>query len=78
MAVLDDLYAWLAFAHVLGVFVFLLAHGVSAGVGFKLRREKDHARIGALLDLSASSYTMMALGFLWILATGGILGWLGG
>ncbi|HEY5538353.1 MAG TPA: hypothetical protein VIL58_02280 [Thermoplasmata archaeon] len=78
MAVLDDLYAWLAFEHVLGVFVFLLAHGVSAGVGFKLRREKDHARIGALLDLSASSYTMMALGFLWILATGGILGWLGG
>ena len=74
MAILDDVYPWLVFLHVLGVFVFLLAPGVSAGVGFKLRREMDHARIGALLDLSASSYTMMAIGFLWILATGGILG----
>ncbi len=61
------------------MFVFLLAHGVSAGVGFKLRRERDHTRIAALLDLSASSYTMMmAISFVWILATGGILGWLGG
>ena len=78
MAFHDVLYPWLVFLHVLGVFVFLLAHGGSAGVGFKLRRERDHTRIAALLDLSASSYKMMAIGFLWILATGGVLGWLGG
>jgi len=42
MAILDDVYPWLVFLHVLGVFVFLLAPGVSAGVGFKLRREMDH------------------------------------
>ena len=30
MAFLDVFYPWLVFLHVFGVFVFLLAHGVSA------------------------------------------------
>jgi hypothetical protein len=48
-------YPWLVFAHVASVFAFLLAHGVSTGVLFKLRAERKVERIRALLDLSKRS-----------------------
>jgi hypothetical protein len=63
------LYGALRFAHLIGVFVFLLGHGVSVGVSFRLRKEKDRARIGALLDLSASSYLGFVIGFFLILGS---------
>ncbi len=78
MPLLDAIYPWLVFLHVFGVFVFLLAHGVSAGVSIRLRKERNTERMRALLDLSRSSYTVMIVGFLWIIATGSILGVLGG
>jgi hypothetical protein len=43
------------FAHVASVFGFLLAHGVSIGVLFKLPGERKLERIRALLDLSKRS-----------------------
>lgn len=49
------MYQWWVFVHLVGVFGFLLAHGVSVGVTFKLRNERDPARISALLQLSGSS-----------------------
>jgi hypothetical protein len=49
------LYPWLVIAHVLGAFVFALAHGVSVFVGLRLRTERDPARIRALLELSGTS-----------------------
>jgi plastocyanin len=49
------LYQWWVFVHLLGVFGFLLAHGVSVSVTFKLRNERDPGRINALLQLSGSS-----------------------
>ncbi len=45
-------HSWLVLIHILGVFGFLLAHGVSVGVGFRLRSERDPVRIRALLELS--------------------------
>jgi plastocyanin len=48
-------YQWWVFVHLVGVFGFLLAHGVSVSVTFKLRTERDPARINALLQLSGSS-----------------------
>ena len=77
MALLDDAYSWLRFAHVLGVLVFVLAHGAPAAVSFRLRREQDLERIAALLDVSAASYVAMVIGFLWLLATGLTLGFIG-
>jgi hypothetical protein len=74
MAVSVDVYRWLIFAHILGALLFLLAHGASASVGFRLRSERDHERLRVLLDLSGRSYRVMAIGFLWILASGIILG----
>jgi len=71
-------YEWLVYAHIFGVFVFLIAHGVSAGVGFRLAKERNRERVAALLDLSGSSYRVMVLGFSWILISGLILGSVGG
>jgi plastocyanin len=48
-------YQLWVFVHLVGVFGFLLAHGVSVSVTFKLRQERDPGRINALLQLSASS-----------------------
>jgi plastocyanin len=48
-------YQWWVFVHLAGVFGFLLAHGVSVSVTFKLRQERDPARINALLQLSGTS-----------------------
>ncbi|MCC7362122.1 MAG: hypothetical protein IT317_21740 [Anaerolineales bacterium] len=53
------LYQLVVFLHVVGVFGYLLAHGVSAAVAFALKRERDLARVRALLDLSAASYPAM-------------------
>jgi hypothetical protein len=41
------------------VFGFLLAHGSSAVVAFRLRREREPARVAALLDLSSSSLALL-------------------
>jgi hypothetical protein len=65
-------YQWWVFLHIAGVFAFLVAHGVSVGVAFRLRRERDPRRIMALLDLSSWSISLMYIGIL-LLLTGGIV-----
>lgn len=50
-----DLYGWLVFGHVSAVILAFAAHGVSAFAMFRVRRERDRARLGAILDLSSSS-----------------------
>ncbi len=67
-------YRWIVFVHVGAALVFMLAHGASTSVAFRLRRERDVARLGALLDLSGASYWAMSLSFVAILATGITLG----
>jgi small-conductance mechanosensitive channel len=54
---------WLIFLHVLGAISFFLFHGASAAMAFKIRKETDFARIGAMLDLSASTLTGMGISF---------------
>jgi hypothetical protein len=72
-----QLYPWLAFLHILGVFGFLLSHGASASVAFALRNERNPERVRALLTLSASSYPVMYLALLVLLVTGIITGIMG-
>jgi len=64
------IYPWLIFLHVLGVRSFLLAHGASAGVAFNLGREKEVARIRALLELSKGAVGTMNSSLLLVLVTG--------
>jgi hypothetical protein len=67
----DSLYNWVVFLHVVGGFVFVLAHGVSVGVALKLRQERDVPRVQALLDLSKTATQGLYVGLV-ILLIGGI------
>jgi hypothetical protein len=49
---MGDFYRWLVFIHVLAGFSFVLAHGASAAVVFRVRGERDPDRVRVLLDLS--------------------------
>ena len=69
---LSPFHTWIVFIHVVGVFVFLLGHGISAGVMWRLRSERDAVAIRTLLDFSRRSMAFMGIGFLiWFI--GGIL-----
>jgi len=67
------LIRWLIFLHVLSAITFFLAHGASAAMAFRVRKETDFARIGALLDLSWSTMILMGVSFLVMGLTGIIL-----
>jgi hypothetical protein len=71
------MYQWIVFLHVIGVFGFLLAHGASVSISFRLRTERDAARIRALLDLSSASLSFMYASILLLLITGIIAGFAG-
>ena len=68
---------WIVFAHVLGAFTFVLAHGVSMFVALRVRSERDPARVTALLDLSRSAVTIAAFAVLFLLITGVTAGFVG-
>lgn len=73
-----ELYSWAVFAHIAGVFGFLLSHGASAGVALRLRREDDARAVRALLALSGGTRRLM-YGSLALLGAAGIwAGVLGG
>ena len=72
------MYQWLVFAHVLGVFGFLLGHGSAAAVAFKLRSERSIERVRALLDLSRSASAVANASLLVLLAAGIAAGFMGG
>jgi plastocyanin len=64
-------YLWLVFAHLVGVFGFLAAHGASMSASFRLRKERDPARVNEILEASAASTRWMYF-FLTLLLLGGI------
>ncbi len=64
------MYQWLVFAHLIGVFGFLVAHGTSVGVLFRLRGERDPIRVNALLQLSSSSIQLFYISLGVLLAAG--------
>jgi len=74
---LAPFHGWIVFIHIVGVFAFLLAHGVSAAVLLRLRSERDPAAVRTLLDLSARSMIAMAIGGLVWLVSGILAGFSG-
>ena len=64
------LIRWLIFVHILAALTFFLAHGTSAAMAFKVRKETDFARIRAMLDLSWSTMIVMGVSFLILGLTG--------
>jgi hypothetical protein len=65
-----DLYPWLVYIHIAGVIVFALGHGVSVGVAFKVRNEREPQRILALLQLSTWSLGLFYVGIVLLLGGG--------
>jgi hypothetical protein len=77
-----NVYPWVVVIHVVGVMLFFIAHGAAVFVAFRLRRERDPARVRALLDLSKGSVGVLpsialAVGFLAGVAAGFMGGWWG-
>lgn len=65
------------FFHIFFGFLYMLSHGASTTVAYRLRRETSLERIRALLDLSRSSFTLMYLSLLAMVLGGVALGFLG-
>jgi hypothetical protein len=70
---INILVRWLVFLHVLAALTFFLAHGTSAAMVFKVRKETDFSRIRAMLELSESTIELMFVSFLVMGLTGVIL-----
>jgi hypothetical protein len=70
------LVRWLIFLHILSALTFFLAHGTSAAMAFKVRKETDLARIRAMLDLSESTIEIVFVSFLALILTGVALSFL--
>jgi hypothetical protein len=71
------MYPWLVFLHVISVYGFLMAHGVSAGVFFALRRERNSDRIRVLLEMARGAYGVAMLSLVTLFVTGIITGFTG-
>lgn len=71
------LYKPALFLHIFLGFIYMLSHGASAAVAYRLRKETTLERVRALLDLSASSFAVMYLSLLFMFLAGIALGFLG-
>ena len=65
------MYQWIVLVHIVGAFLFVMAHGAAVWSAVQIRRERDPRRITALLDLSGMSLTALYVGLL-VLLVGGI------
>lgn len=64
------MHEWVVFGHILGALLFMLAHGTSAAVVFRLRRERDPAAIRVLLGLSRMTTPLAYLALLLLIGAG--------
>lgn len=71
---LSGLVRPLVFLHVLSVFGFLIVHGASVAVAFRLRSERDRAGVRAILGLSNAYVGVMYTALAMILLTGILAG----
>lgn len=70
-------YQWWKFIHIVGVLGFVLAHGVSVFMSFKMRSETDRARIRWFKEFSGASTATMYASLLILLVGGVVTGFQG-
>jgi len=68
---------WLVFLHVSSVAGFLLAHGASAAMGFRVRSGASTETVRSLTDLSSRSSPVMYAFLVLVVITGVLLGFNG-
>ena len=71
-----SLYIWLKFLHIVGLGVFLLAHGISAGASLVVRQQAVAAARGAILKLSLRANFVAFPGLLLVIITGVWMGFI--
>jgi hypothetical protein len=70
-------YLWLKFFHVITAVTFMVAHGTSIAISFKLKHEKDVTRIKAMLDVSSTMWVATMLSLIVSFIVGIVLGYMG-
>jgi hypothetical protein len=70
-------YPWVVFVHVAAAFLFVMGHGASMWVSDQVRRERDPARIRALLELSSRSLGLVYVSLVALLIAGIVAGIMG-
>jgi hypothetical protein len=71
------MYQLVVFLHILGALVFFMAHGASATMAFRVRREQNPEHIRGLLELSEMALPVMWAGLMTLLIAGIIAGIMG-
>jgi Predicted integral membrane protein (DUF2269) len=66
-----ELYPWFVFAHLFGLVLFVISHGASAFMAFRLRNARDPKVATALLEVGSMSLGPMYIGLL-LLIIGGL------
>ena len=51
---MKPLYEWIMFLHVVAAITFLVAHGTSIAISFRVKQEQNMTKIKTMLDLSGS------------------------
>jgi hypothetical protein len=64
-------YQWLVFAHLVGLVIFAMCHGVAIFSAFRIRSLRDTAAVRGQLELATQSSRLMYIGLI-LLAVGGI------
>ena len=64
------MYQWFVFVHLVGLVLFLMAHGTSAFVAFRMRTLRDVASVSDYLAMSQTATRAMYVGFLFLLIGG--------
>ena len=70
----SGLYPFLLVIHVLSVFAFLAFHGISMGVWWRVRGERERAKLVPWLELSAASIVPMSIAALLLIVSGILVG----
>jgi len=70
-------YRWWKLLHVLGVLGFVMFHGVSIVVAFRLGKERDRTRIAELLQFSGASIQGMYASLVVLVVFGVVAGFAG-
>ncbi len=73
---MNSLYEWIKFLHVVAAVTFMVSHGSSIAISFRVKGEQDVNKIKTMLDLSGTMWVAMMLSLLVAGITGIVLGFL--
>ena len=68
------MYQFWVFVHLVGVFGFLAAHGVSIAITFRLRKERDPRRVNDLIAFSGTTIRAFYISLVVLLIGGTVAG----